>query len=178
MNLPKYALRRLLISIPVLIGVLALTFILMKLSCPDDVIVYNRLHLPWTQEDFDWEYSKLGFDKPLIVQFFVFVKLMFTGDWGASFAIVMGSSVKELIFQRFPRTLEIAIICYAISTFLGLKLGVLTGANRGKNPDKISRVIAYLGMSIPPFVLAIFFSQLASSEDIALFPFLDINPLV
>ena len=171
MNLPKYALRRIIISIPVLLGVLALTFTLMKLACPNDVIVYQRLPLPFTQEDFDREYSLLGFDKPIIIQFLVFVRLMFTGDWGTSMIVVMDSSVKDIIFQRLPRTLELAIICYIISTYLGLKLGVITGSNRGDKSDKVTRIIAYLGMSVPPFVLAIFFSQLAAFEDIRLFPF-------
>jgi len=126
MNLPKYALRRILISIPVLVGVLAITFIFMKLACPDEVIVYQRLTLPWTQEDYDREYQLLGFDQPIIIQFLVFVKLMFLGDWGSSMVIVMDSNVKDIIFQRLPRTLEIAIICYVISTFLGLKLGIFS----------------------------------------------------
>lgn len=171
MNLPKYALRRIIISIPVLLGVLAFTFALMKLACPDEVIVYQRLHLPFTQEDFDREYSLLGFDKPIIIQFLVFVRLMFTGDWGTSMIVVMDSSCKDIIFQRLPRTLEIAIICYIISTYIGLKLGVITGSNRGNRSDKVTRIITYLGISVPPFVLAIFFSQMAAFEDIRLFPF-------
>ncbi len=153
-----------------MIGVLAISFIFMKLACPEEEIIFQRLTLPFTQEDIDAEYHALGFDQPLIIQFLIFIKIMFTGDWGSSFKVVMDSDVKEIIFQRLPRTLEITIICYILSTLIGIKMGLFTGSNREKNTDKISRIITYVGISIPPFVLAIFFSQMAAYQNIRIFP--------
>ncbi|NHJ25832.1 MAG: ABC transporter permease [Candidatus Lokiarchaeota archaeon] len=171
MNLVKYIIKRACVAIPVLIGVIAVTFILMRLAIPPERIVTQRLPPRWTWDMYELEYHRLGFDKPLIVQFLVFVQDLFLGNWGYSYIIVADSSVRDIVMQRLPRTLELAIITYIISLLIGIKLGIITGANRNKLRDKKIRILTYVGMSIPPFVLAIFFSQMAAYQDVRLFPF-------
>lgn len=171
MNLAKYIIRRALLVIPVLIGVIAVSFILLRLSIPPDRIILQRLPRRWTMEMYEFEYKQLGFDKPIFIQFLIFVKDLFIGNWGYSYIFIPDSNVKDIIMQRLPRTLELTILSYLISIIIGVKLGLFTGSNRNKKKDKSLRFITYAAMAIPPFIFAMFFCQMAAYKDLRLFPF-------
>lgn len=177
MSLARFILRRALLTIPILIGVMALSFVLLRLAIPPNVIIFQRLPdrcfalTPRCQEMYDIEYHRLGFDKPIFVQFLIFVQDLLFGNWGYSFLLVEDSSVKDIIMQRFPRTLELTIISFIISIIIGVKLGIITGSNRNKKRDKVSRFLTYAALAIPPFIGAIYFSYMAAFQDIKLFPF-------
>ena len=170
MSLSKFILRRVLLSIPVLIGAIAVSFILLRTAITPESIVWSRMPRRWTQEMWDAEWIRLGFDKPIFIQFLVFVQDLFIGNWGNSYHIVGDSSVRDIIFQRLPRTLEIAIICFIISIIIGTKLGLITGSKRNKLRDKSLRFFTYIAIAIPPFIFAIMFSQLSAYENLFLFP--------
>jgi peptide/nickel transport system permease protein len=78
--------------------------------------------------------------------------------------------VRDIIFQRLPRTLEIAIICFIIAIIIGTKLGLITGSKRNKLTDKSLRFFTYITIAIPPFIFAIMFSQLSAYENLFIFP--------
>ena len=126
MSLAKFILRRVLFSIPVLIGVVAISFVLLKAAIPEQNIVLQRMPRSFTWEIYEREYSRLGFDKPVFIQFLVFLQDLFLGNWGESYTFVGDSSVRDIILQRLVRTMEIAIICFIISILIGLKLGIIT----------------------------------------------------
>ena len=107
MSMIKYIIRRLIVMIPVLFGVLLITFILSRMMPGDPVTA----HLPpiYTIDQYNAEMHRLGFDLPIWQQFFIYLGNLFTGNWGISVSINKGQEVWELIWERFPRTLDITI---------------------------------------------------------------------
>jgi peptide/nickel transport system permease protein len=95
----------------------------------------------------------LGLDQPIIVQYFRYLSDLFTGNWGASFAINRGVPVWDLIWERFPRTIELTLFSVLIASYLGIKTGIVAAKHRNKWQDTTFRGFALLGVSIPVFWL-------------------------
>lgn len=153
MSMLKYIFRRILVLIPVLFGVLTITFFLSRLMPGDPV--YSHLGQHWTQEQYDSKAAELGLDQPLMIQFFRYLGELFTGNWGTSISIHEGAPVWDLVWQRFPRTLDLTIFSVLISGFIGIKAGVISAKHRNKPKDTIVRGISLVGVSIPVFWLGI-----------------------
>ena len=167
MSMLKYILRRLLVMIPVLFGVLLITFVLSRMM-PGDPI---KAHLPqlFTDAQYQAARHRLGFDRPLWEQFFIYIGNLFTGNWGYSISINKGQAVWELIWQRFPRTIDIALFSMIIASFIGIKTGVISATHRNKAKDTIVRGFALIGVSIPVFWLGLIL-QLTLAYRLGLFP--------
>jgi len=167
MSMLKYILRRLLVMIPVLFGVLLITFVLSRMM-PGDPI---KAHLPqlFTDAQYQAARHRLGFDRPLWEQFFIYIGNLFTGNWGYSVSINKGQAVWELIWQRFPRTIDIALFSMIIASFIGIKTGVISATHRNKAKDTIVRGFALIGVSIPVFWLGLIL-QLTLAYRLGLFP--------
>ena len=155
MSLIKYIIRRLIIMIPVLIGVLTLTFILTRMM-PGDPIA-SRLEasgIPnFTYEQYIHLKCALGLCDPILVQYFRYIGELFTGNWGVSVAKVNNMPVWDLIMERFPRTIDITVSSMVIASYLGVKIGVISATHRNKPVDTIARGFSLLGVSIPVFYL-------------------------
>ena len=145
--------RRLLQLVPVLFGVLILIFFLSR-AMPGDPI---EAHLPplYTPEQYAARRHQLGFDLPIWTQFFIYLGNLFTGNWGVSISINRGQEVWELIWERFPRTLDVAFLSIIIASFIGIKTGVIAATHRNKAKDTIFRGFALVGVSIPVFWLGL-----------------------
>jgi peptide/nickel transport system permease protein len=145
--------RRIFQLIPILFGVLILTFFLSR-AMPGDPIL---AHLPpiFTRAQYEARARQLGFDLPLFQQFFIYLGNLFTGNWGLSISINRGQMVWGLIWERFPRTLDIAILSIIIASFIGIKTGVIAATHRNKAKDTIFRGFALVGVSIPVFWLGL-----------------------
>ncbi|MFX0138738.1 MAG: ABC transporter permease [Candidatus Hodarchaeota archaeon] len=153
MSMLKYIGRRALQLIPVLFGVLLLTFFISR-AMPGDPIL---AHLPpiFTRAQYDARARELGFHLPLWQQFFIYLGNLFTGNWGYSVSINKGRAVWELIWERFPRTLDLTLFAIIIASFVGIKAGVTSATHRNKAKDTIYRGIALVGVSIPVFWLGL-----------------------
>ena len=149
MSMLSYLAKRLIALVPVLFGVLTLTFILAKLMPGNPV--RQLLPLNHTQEQYDALYHLLGYDKPIIVQYFRYIGDLFTGNWGTSSSIEPGEDIWELIWQRYPRTIELSLFSILIASFLGIKTGIIAARHRNKWQDTTFRGIALVGVSIPVF---------------------------
>ncbi len=156
----KYIIRRLISLLPVLFGALTFVFILSK-SMPGDP-VFAHLPQQYTMEQYWAVYRWLGLDQPLILQYFRYIGDVFTGNWGVSNNISRGTLVWTLVWQRFPRTLELAIFSVLIASFIGIRSGMISAKHRNKPKDTIIRGTAIIGVAIPVFwmgmVLQYFFS--------------------
>ena len=106
-----------------------------------------------TAEDIARLTRQLGLDQPLPVQYWVFISNALQGNLGKS--ITDKGDVARLIGERFPNSLSIGAIALALSTMLGIVLGVAAAVKRNTWVDKSVRVIAVLGQSMPSFWLAI-----------------------
>jgi len=145
-----YILRRLLLLIPVLLGISVCVFFIMQLV-PGSV-VSGILGIEATPElRAAWE-AKLGLDKPVVVQYFVWFGKALTGDFGESFRT--GAPVFPEIMRRFSITAELAILGCFFSWIIAIPLGIVSALKRNRPIDKGVRVFALLGVSMPNFASA------------------------
>ena len=107
-----------------------------------------------TAEKIESVRSEFGLDKPLIVQYFTWVKnILIRFDFGKS--ILTGESVTSLIKRRLPVTLSLSIPALLIGAFLGVLVGVICAVKRGKVIDKILTIYANFCLGVPQFWIAI-----------------------
>lgn len=143
--------RRLLQTIPLLIFVSIVCFAMIKLAPGDPVLsfVTPNMHA----EDIERIRHNLGLDKPAYVQYFLWIKEAVTGNLG--YSLVNHQPVMDQILDRLPATAGLMGSALALAVLLAIPLGLLAGANRGRWIDKLVNLIAYVGISVPLFWLAI-----------------------
>ncbi|WP_353476519.1 ABC transporter permease (plasmid) [Salipiger sp. H15] len=132
-----------------LLGLLFVTFMIGRVMPIDPVLAVIGERA--TQAQYDQVFLELGLDKPLIVQFGIYVGDVLQGDFGTS--IRTGKPVAEDIARVFPATLELATLGTLLGVVLGVPLGVLAAVYRGSWIDQISRLIGLVGYSMPIFWL-------------------------
>lgn len=158
----NYIIRRLIIAFFLLIGIGIVAFIVIKLPPGDFASRYRQFLLdrgsPAEEADRAAEILRVqyGLDQPLPVQFFNWVKGMVTkGEFGYSFAY--RKDVGELIADRLPKTLLIAILAHAISTIVGVGLGIFVAPRKYGFWDNLWAIWAFIFTSVPRFSIAIIF---------------------
>ncbi len=145
-----YIIRRLLMLIPVLIGISLSVFMIMQLV-PGDV-VSGILGIEQTPElRVMWE-KKLGLDRPVHMQYLNWIGNVLRGDFGESFRT--GAPVFPEIISRFKITAELAVLASAAALVIALPLGILSALKRNQPIDKGVRVMALMGVSVPSFASA------------------------
>ena len=97
--------------------------------------------------------QQLGLNDNVIIQYFHWLKEIFTGNFG--YSIQSGQKISEILALRMPATLELVLAALVLSTVFALTLGLFAGANRGGFADKLSRVLAVIGISVPDFLIGI-----------------------
>jgi len=132
--------------------------------------VWMRLPAKATLEDYYRERKRLGLDQPIIVQFFVYMGDILTGNWGVSLSVQEDYPIWELINVHLPRTLEVTIISMIIAIFFGFWLGKISASNKNSIRDKVIRIFSYFFISIPGFVVVIFFMQIYIFTPFKIFP--------
>lgn len=162
MSLIKYILKRFLTLIPVLLGALTVVFILSKFMPGNPVYAY--LPQQFTMEQYWAVYRWLGLDQPILTQYFRYIYDIFTGNWGVSQRISTGQDVWSLVWERFPRTMELTIFSIIIASFLGIKTGVFSAKHRNKPKDTIVRGAALVGVAIPVFWMGMLFQYVISYQ--------------
>lgn len=143
-------LRRLLQTIPTLLGVTLIVFILVRLTGDPTTIMLPPESPPEAIAEFR---AAHGLDRSLLVQYLVFLRGALTGDLGAS--IRYQEPVTDLIAQRLPATLELTAASMLLAIVLGVSIGLLAGLFRNSWFDRLARTIAMAGQAIPTFYLGI-----------------------
>lgn len=147
----NYVIRRLLLLILVLWGVTLVTFILMHVV-PGDPAKVLLGKLSGNEVLVTKLRHQLGLDKPLIVQYFEFVKGILRGDLGNSYKFK--ASVKSLILERMPATIKLTFGALIIGLLIGLSSGIISAVRRYSIWDTFSMLFAFIGVSMPVFWLA------------------------
>ena len=150
----RYIVTRLLLAIPTLAGAAALVFILMRLI-PGDVCVI-RLGSAGAHVDqaaLAMCREQLGLDRPMVVQFLMFLKNYAMFDFGVS--MWSGNPVWYEILLRLPVSLEVAILATVIAILLAIPLGTLSALKENSALDHVVRVLAIAGIATPSFWLGI-----------------------
>ena len=144
----KYIIKRLLLMIPVILGVTFLIFAIMSFTPGDPAAII--LGAGATPEQITELHSELGLDQPFLVRFFDYVKNIVTHfDFGESY--IDGRDVKNEILLRFGYTLRIALLSMVFALGFGVPLGVTAAVYRNTWKDNIAMIIALVGVSMPTF---------------------------
>lgn len=154
----RYLLSRLLWLPIVLWAVASLTFLVLRLVPGDPMGQVATLILDPAQVE--RTRAAWGLDQPIWRQYLVFLGNALRGDLGVS--MTSGLPITQLIFEKLPPTIELAIFAMIIATFVGVGIGVLSATTRFKSVDYTARSLAILGMSVPWFWIAIMFIYLFS----------------
>ena len=168
MGFLKHVLRRLLISVVSVFGIIVITFLLSR-ALPGDP-VWLRLPEKATLEDYYAERARLGLDKPVIYQLLVFISDLLTGNWGFSYVVAKDVDVWYLIAFFLPRSLEVMIISMALAMGLGILFGKISARRMNSIWDHFIRFFCYFIISIPAFVIIVFFVTLYVHTDFKIFP--------
>ena len=147
----RYLVRRLLLLVPILLGVSILIFFWVRAlpGSPADALLGERATPKLVQQ-----YRHLyGFDRPIYVQYWKYLGTLAHGDLGVS--IADHRHVASEIGDRFPATMELATAAMLFSIVLGIPLGFFAAKRHGGLFDQSSLVVSLFGISIPIFVLAI-----------------------
>jgi ABC-type dipeptide/oligopeptide/nickel transport system permease component len=160
-------LRRAILSIPVLFGVLALGFGLMQLVPGDPAVVMAGPTA--TAEVVAAIRQEMGLDEPLVTQFFLYLGRLASGDMGRS--LISNKTVASELGAAIGPTVELMLACLVWSIPLGIALGTLAAAMRGTVVDRIVMAISVAGVSLPVFFIGLLLIQYLGVAW-RLFPFL------
>jgi len=148
---PTYLIRRVVLLVPVIIGISVIVFVLSHLIPGDPVMVL--LGQEATQVEAERLRSVLGLDQPLPVQYVKWLARAIQGDLGRT--LFGGQAVGDLLRAAVPATLELAIAALLLSLIIALPLGIISAVKRGSAIDMGSMLLALLGVSMPVFWSAI-----------------------
>ncbi|MEY7851720.1 ABC transporter permease [Natrarchaeobius sp. A-rgal3] len=156
----KYVIRRLLVMIPVLLGVTVLITLLINLSPGDPARA--ALGAQADAQAVENLRHEIGLDQPVYLRYVEWVAGVLQGDLGTS--IVTGEPVNQMIMERLPATLELSIVAIAITFVIALPLGVLSAVRQYTWMDTGSMVFAIFWLSMPSFWLGLILILLFSVQ--------------
>lgn len=149
----KYVTKRILMVIPVMIGVSIIVFSLMRVFSPDPAPIVLGQHA--TQASITvWRHAE-GLDAPVVTQYVTYITKALHGDLGTSY--YTKSQITAEIGARFPATIELAIAAILFATTIGVLLGVMAAVKKNSIFDAAGSLFALVGVSIPIFWLGILF---------------------
>lgn len=150
--LVKYLVRRVLATIPVVIGVTLITFLLMHVTA-GSYIPGVDLNPALKPEDIEAIKRYLGLDRPLYIQYLVWLGGVVHGDFGRS--MIDGSRVTVHILDRLPATLELTVTAILLGVLISIPLGVTGALRRGSKIDHALTAMSVGGFAIPAFWLGL-----------------------
>lgn len=168
-----FALNRLLILLPILIGITLASFLLVRLIPGDPAQAYlqaSRLNV--SHESLNYFRVQMGLDLPVMVQYWNWLVHVLHLDFGVSFT--GGEPVREGLLRYFPNTLKLTVVSMVFSLSVSIPLGVLAAMYKESWFDHLSRIIAFIGASLPAFWLGFILIYLFSLK-LDLFPMLGIG---
>jgi peptide/nickel transport system permease protein len=154
----QYFLRRIFSSIPVLFGILLVTFVLARVipGDPCRAILGEKA----TDAVCDRFIREKGLDKPIPEQFVIYMNEIFHGDFGQS--IRLGLPITRLLAERLPTTVELSFAALMISMIVGIPLGIISAVKHNSGIDIITMVWANTGVSMPVFWLGLMLAYVFS----------------
>ena len=142
-----FALRRILVSIPVLIGITLILFIMLNVVPGDPVALMVKEHA--SPEVIERVRAQMHLDDPLVVRYFSFLWNALQGDLGNS--IKLNRPVTDLLLKAFPNTLMLAVCAALVSWVIGIPAGILSAVRRDSLLDRFFMGFSLLGVSMPVF---------------------------
>jgi peptide/nickel transport system permease protein len=146
----KYLIGRVLQALLSMLVVISIVFFLTRLSGNP---IHLLLDVNASERDQQILMHHLGLDKSLPIQYGLYVRNIFLGDFGRS--VLTRRPVTEHIWERLPATVELGVVAMFLSVLIGVPLGVYSAVHRGGTLDGAARVFAVLGQSMPTFWLGL-----------------------
>lgn len=168
-----YALRRILLVIPVFIGLSIIVFAIVRLLPGDPVGLAAGPNA--TKEELAAYAREYGLDRPLVAQYWSYATGLLRGDWGIS--IFTRRPVAEDLKAFLPATLELVIAAMLIAVAIGIPVGLASAVYRDRWPDYVSRTVALGAISMPRFFLGLLL-QLAFAMGLGWLPLSGRFPLI
>jgi nickel transport system permease protein len=149
----RYVILRLVLLIPVLLGVSLIVFTLLHLGNGDPALDYLRLsQIPPTDAALLEARHALGLDRPLSEQYLTWLRNALHLNFGTSY--ITGRPVLDDLLYYLPATLQLGGLALASTLLLSIPLGLAAARSRGRWPDQVVRLITFIGVSMPNFWLA------------------------
>jgi len=147
----NYIIKRILIAIPVLIGVMLIIFLLLNVVPGDPITLMMREHIK--PELIERMREQMGLDDPVMVRFFTYLKDALRGDFGVSYKL--NRNVTDLIVNAFPHTLRLSIFAALIAWFIGIPTGIISAIKQNTLIDRFFMSFSLMGVSMPVFWAAL-----------------------
>src|SRR6185503_17551814 len=145
-----FVLRRLIQAVVVMVTVAFIAFLLFQYVGDPVVFLLGQDASPQQIRQLR---SDLGLDQPFFVQFWHFLGNAVQGEFGLS--LRQGAKVSRLFGERFPATLELALVAASLALFVGIPMGVYTALRRGTFMSQVFMTVSLLGVSLPTFLIGI-----------------------
>ena len=149
----KYIFNRLILLVPILLGITFLTFAMMQFSAEDAVDMMFRQQGSVSEEVKAAVRAALGLDQPFLVQYWNWLKGVATGDMGRSF--ISGKLVFETFAEKLPATIELMLVSMLLTIFIATPLGIIAAVKQNKFVDYIIRGLSFAGNSMPNFFVGL-----------------------
>jgi peptide/nickel transport system permease protein len=146
-----YILRRLLLTVPVVVGVSILIFLIIRMIPGDPAIAIAGVHA--SNEYIEQVRKDLHLDRSLPVQYVIFVRNLARGDLG--YSTMSRRPVVLELRERFPRTVELTLLAMLIASVVGISAGIISATRRYSVFDNVSMLVALFGVAAPVFWLAL-----------------------
>ncbi|CEO27919.1 nickel ABC transporter permease [Paraclostridium sordellii] len=157
----KYVLKRLITLVPILIGISVVAFLLVRIMPGDAATAYlSNANIPVTEKNIQIAIKNLGLDKPIIVQYFDWIKNVLQFDLGTSY--ISKNLVSEELLSGLKYTMLLAATSLLWIFVISIPLGMYSAIHPGKKVDNLSRIFAFIGSSMPTFWLGFLLVQFFS----------------
>ncbi len=151
-----YAAKRILISIPVILGILIVTFALARMipGDPCKAMLGDKV----SEETCAAFNVRFGYDQPITTQFFIYAKDILSGNFGDS--VRFSRPVIQIMVERLPLTAELAVLALIVASIVGIGLGILAARRANSATDVGTMILANVGISMPVFWLGLMLAYL------------------
>lgn len=152
----EYTFRRILLAIPVLFGILVVTFALARMIPGDPCAAI--LGEKASKEACDRFIEDRGLNKPIYVQLGIYMEDLLKGDFG--YSIRYSRPVSSILLERLPMTIELGTLAIILATIVGIPLGIISALKRNSIVDVLTMIFANMGVSMPVYWLGLMLAYL------------------
>lgn len=146
----KYIGKRLLLLIPLLLGITFLSFAMMRIAGSDAILQKTEVSgVAVSEEAIEAQREELGLDKPFLVQYINWLGNFLRGDMGKSY--ISGEEVLDTFISKLPATLLLTGLSVLLTVVISLPLGILSAVKQNQWTDYLIRVCNFVGNSLPNF---------------------------
>lgn len=153
----SFVIRRLLLLVPFLFVISIVAFVIIQLPPGDYVDTYVRnLEMQGgavNQAQIETLRARYGLDQPLVSQYWLWVSNMLGGDFGNSF--LYDRPVSEVLAERIPRTIALALLSMLVTWIIAIPVGIYSALRQYSWGDHLATFISFVGVAVPPFLLAL-----------------------